>query len=120
MRGSLISLIYDKLLKLNLSVASDSQAITLINADIERIDTGMQQVHEIWANAIQIAFALWILYSQIGAAFTAPLIICISTSPIATTPFLANTEQSVLSLPHFLAKVLVRNKRRGWSASRSG
>lgn len=42
---------------------------------MERIQNGVQPIHDIWANTGEAILACWLLYCQLGAAFAAPLII---------------------------------------------
>ncbi|KAE8555722.1 hypothetical protein EYB25_000420 [Talaromyces marneffei] len=67
--------IYWKTLEAKLSAADDSAALTLMSADVERIIQGLLNIHELWANIIEVALASWLLSVQIGASFVAPLIV---------------------------------------------
>lgn len=75
LRAFLIAAIYQKTNKVVHKSDGDLAAVTLMGADVERIYTGIRSVHEVWANAIQIPIALWLLYRQVGNAFIAPLVI---------------------------------------------
>ncbi|KAI0129875.1 ATPase-like protein [Xylariales sp. AK1849] len=72
-RGCIAGAIYRKTTKLKLSAASDAAAVTLMSTDVERIRMGFLNVHEFWANTIEVGIASWLLYLQLGAAFVAPL-----------------------------------------------
>ncbi|KAK4152002.1 canalicular multispecific organic anion transporter 1 [Chaetomidium leptoderma] len=74
-RGLLASAIYRKTTESRLSTSGDSEALTLMSADIERIISGCLSIHELWANTIEVALACWLLSRQIGPAFVAPLIV---------------------------------------------
>lgn len=74
-RGLLAGAVYRKTLKAKLSAADDSAALTLMSADVERIIQGLLNIHELWANIIEVALASWLLSGQIGASFVAPLIV---------------------------------------------
>jgi ABC-type multidrug transport system fused ATPase/permease subunit len=83
-RGALAGVIYQKTVNSRL-VAEDSTVLTLMSADIERIIRGCLNIHEFWANTIQVGLACWLLSVQIGAAFVAPVIVvgcCIVCSTI--------------------------------------
>ncbi|GIC88015.1 uncharacterized protein Aud_004406 [Aspergillus udagawae] len=54
---------------------SDSAPLTLMSADVERIRLGFLNLHELWANTIEVALASWLVERQIGTAFVAPLIV---------------------------------------------
>jgi len=47
-----------------------------MSTDVERIVQGCRQVHEVWANAVQVIFATWILERELGVACIAPVGIC--------------------------------------------
>lgn len=74
-RGALAGVIYQKTVESKVSAADDSAALTLMSADIERILRGTLNIHEFWANSIQVGLAAWLLSREIGAAFVAPLIV---------------------------------------------
>ncbi|KAK1962763.1 hypothetical protein LY78DRAFT_660931 [Colletotrichum sublineola] len=76
-RAILASAVYRKTTTISLSVADDSSALTLMNADVERVMSGFSETHEYWANTIEVALACWLLQRQIGAAFVAPVIVVI-------------------------------------------
>lgn len=61
MRGSLVALIFNKTLRMSSSAVSDASAITLMSTDIDRIGTGLRDVHEIYSNFIEAVLALWLL-----------------------------------------------------------
>ncbi|KAJ5629255.1 P-loop containing nucleoside triphosphate hydrolase protein [Penicillium herquei] len=74
-RGSLVSLIFDKTLRLNTSAVSDATAVTLMSTDIERIQTSLVEMHEVYSNFIEIALALWFLARLLGIATIAATVI---------------------------------------------
>ncbi|KAI8189652.1 ABC transporter FUM19 [Colletotrichum sp. SAR 10_76] len=75
LRAYLISSIYRKTAEIQHVGDGDSAAVTLMGADVERIYAGLRLMHEVWANAIQIGLASWLLQRQLGLAFLAPLVI---------------------------------------------
>ena len=82
-RGGLISLLYTKLSDLSVTTANATSSLTLMSADIERITNGWQTMHEVWANLIEIAIAIWLLERQLGASCAIPLAVAIgSFSPL--------------------------------------
>lgn len=74
-RGSLVSVIYDKTLRLSTSAVSDATAVTLMSTDIERIQNSLIEMHEIYCNIIEIALALWLLARLIGVATIAATVV---------------------------------------------
>lgn len=78
-RGSLVSAIYVKTMEISITALENSQAVSLMSTDIQRIVDGLKFVHEIWANLLQIAVATWLLSREIGVACIAPVAISIGT-----------------------------------------
>lgn len=84
-RGALAGAVYQKTVRAKMSAADDSAALTLISTDIERIIKGCLNLHEFWANTVEVGLACWLLSYQIGIAFVAPLIVvscCVICSAI--------------------------------------
>ena len=76
-RGGLISQLFAKSSTLKANAVDSSSAMTLMSADIERITNGWQTMHEIWANAVEIALAIYLLERQLGVACVIPLAVAI-------------------------------------------
>lgn len=74
-RSCLVSAIYEKTTELQLSASADAGAITLMSSDVDRVMAGILDIHEYWANPIQIGLSCWLLERQLGAAFAAPLVV---------------------------------------------
>ncbi|KAI6785036.1 uncharacterized protein J7T54_008130 [Emericellopsis cladophorae] len=74
-RGTLFTALYDKTVCLSAASAADSTVLTLMNSDIDRIKSGLLNIHEYWANTIELALACWLLQRKIGAAFVAPIVV---------------------------------------------
>ncbi|KIA75537.1 ABC multidrug transporter [Aspergillus ustus] len=72
-RGAVVSLIYKKASMLSIKDADPATSLTLMSADIERIVQGWQTMHEIWANAAEIALAIVLLEKQLGIACAVPV-----------------------------------------------
>ena len=75
MRGSIIGLVYQKSLGLDLNVSGVSLegALTLISTDIETAVQGLVHVHELWAGIVEIGIGIYLLYRQLGAACAMPI-----------------------------------------------
>ncbi|KAH8693633.1 ATPase-like protein [Talaromyces proteolyticus] len=82
-RGTLAGVIYKKTTEIELSSTRDSAALTLMSTDIEKIRLGFLNLHELWANTVEVALASWLVERQIGAAFVAPLIIVFCCAVLA-------------------------------------
>ena len=77
-RGSLVSAIYSKTMEISITALENSQAVSLMSTDIQRIVDGLKFVHEIWANLLQVAIATWLLSREIGVACVAPVTVSLS------------------------------------------
>lgn len=76
-RGGLITMMFAKSSLLEANQADSASSLTLMSADIERITNGWQTIHEMWANVIEIAIAIYLLEVQLGVACTIPLAVAI-------------------------------------------
>lgn len=74
-RGVLVSAIYHKTTQIGIGEFDNAAAVTLMSADTERIMYALRQMHEVWANIIEVGLASWLLYTQVGFACFAPLVI---------------------------------------------
>lgn len=77
MRGSLVALIFNKTLRISTSAVSDASAITLMSTDIERIGSGLRDMHEIYSNFIEVVLALWLLARLLKIATIASTLVVI-------------------------------------------
>lgn len=73
-RGSLITLIFGKTLRLSASAVKDAEAITLMSADIDRIGLCMQILHDAYASLVELALSLWLLSRFLGIAVVPPTV----------------------------------------------
>ncbi|KAH0371885.1 putative ABC multidrug transporter, partial [Aureobasidium melanogenum] len=72
-RSVLVTEIYLRTTQARIDVSDENAAVTLMSTDMERIDLGFRSLHEVWASVIQAAIASWLLYSQLGIVFVAPI-----------------------------------------------
>lgn len=68
LRGYLIQHIYLHSTRISSFGGGASKSSTLIAADVESIYNGLRYAHELWAVPIQIGFATWLAYREIGMA----------------------------------------------------
>ena len=54
--------------------------VTLMNADIERISSGLRYIHDFWACTAEIPIALYLLWRQLGIASIAPIVVVVRES----------------------------------------
>ncbi|KAK1544257.1 hypothetical protein CPAR01_04890 [Colletotrichum paranaense] len=91
LRGVLVAAIYTKTTELRVAPGDDSAAVTLMSTDVEAIIRAWREIHEFWANTIQIALATWILSTHLGYAASGPIIV--SVFALGATVFLAPSAQ---------------------------
>ncbi|KAL7944723.1 P-loop containing nucleoside triphosphate hydrolase protein [Trichoderma barbatum] len=75
-RGALTSLVYIHTLEVS-AMASDNSnaaAITLSGPDVASITRAFESFHEIWANPLEIALAIWLLARQLGLGCIGPAV----------------------------------------------
>jgi hypothetical protein len=77
-RGGLISMLYGKTSELSINLTDPTSSMILMSADIERITTGWQTIHELWANLIEVGLAIYLLERQLGPACAVPIAVAIS------------------------------------------
>ncbi|EHK26512.1 uncharacterized protein TRIVIDRAFT_20223, partial [Trichoderma virens Gv29-8] len=75
-RGALTSLVYIRTLEVSAmsSDVSTSAAITLSGPDVASITRAFESFHEIWANPIEIALAIWLLARELGLGCIGPAV----------------------------------------------
>jgi hypothetical protein len=78
-RGSLVTLIFNKTLRMSTSAVTDASAVTLMSTDIERIGSGIRQIPETYSNFIEVALALWLLARLLKLATIASTLVVVST-----------------------------------------
>lgn len=93
-RACLVSAIYRKTTETGIDRESD--AVTLMSTDIDRILKGFQNVHELWADIVAVALASWLLELRIGAAFVSPIgLVAISTISITVLGRYTGAQQRI-------------------------
>ncbi|KAI0401333.1 ABC transporter-like protein [Xylaria palmicola] len=80
MRGCLVSALYKKTTEIDTAQYDMTAPVSLMSADVERIIQGCKDLHEIWANCLQVAIAIFLLYREVGIAVVAPVVVCIVSS----------------------------------------
>ncbi|KAI0113784.1 multidrug resistance-like protein [Nemania sp. FL0031] len=76
LRGILVSAIFSRSTELGTTDIDNSAAVTLMSTDVESINRAWREIHELWANIIQIPLAVWLLSIHIGFASVGPVIVC--------------------------------------------
>nr|XP_036575545.1 Multidrug resistance-associated protein 1-like protein 5 [Colletotrichum truncatum]KAF6782134.1 Multidrug resistance-associated protein 1-like protein 5 [Colletotrichum truncatum] len=83
-RGALIALIYKNMLSLRAETGNSQSAVALMSTEVDRITVAVEFSVAIIPNLIQVAFALWILGSQLGAVCIAPVLVAALSVSAAT------------------------------------
>ena len=73
LRGTLITAIFQKATELNIAAMDSSTSVTLMSTDVERIVRGLLDMHEFWANIIQVGFCTWLIQIELGLACLVPI-----------------------------------------------
>jgi ATP-binding cassette subfamily C (CFTR/MRP) protein 1 len=73
MRASLTDYVFQRLSHLDSAIDLAGSATTLVSADIERIQFGVRELHEIWANLISGAISLFLIERAVGVAMVTAL-----------------------------------------------
>ncbi|PYI24792.1 P-loop containing nucleoside triphosphate hydrolase protein [Aspergillus violaceofuscus CBS 115571] len=74
-RGALLATVYSQTLELGAADQGCTSALTLLGTDVERIATGLRDVHEIWASPIDIGLAVWLLGRQLAVSCIVPVVL---------------------------------------------
>lgn len=77
LRGVLVSAVFARVTDVSVVAADDSAALTLMSSDVDVIGRAMREIHEFWANILQIGVATWLLSKQIGYAAAGPIIVSV-------------------------------------------
>ncbi|EGX90496.1 multidrug resistance protein, putative [Cordyceps militaris CM01] len=75
LRGSLVGMIYAQTLEEKSETGSNADALTFMSTDVDRIVTGIQNAHEMWAASIEIVIAFALLILRIGYPSVAALVV---------------------------------------------
>ncbi|KAK3935755.1 P-loop containing nucleoside triphosphate hydrolase protein [Diplogelasinospora grovesii] len=82
-RGALVTTIYKNMLTVRAETGNSSAALSLMSTDVDRITMTALFMVLIIPDIIQLALALWILGTQLGAVSVAPIVLCIICGGIA-------------------------------------
>ena len=79
LRGTLITAIFHKATELNIAGTQIATSVTLMSTDVERIVRGLLDMHEFWANVIQVGFCTWLIEIELGLACLVPIGVALVT-----------------------------------------
>lgn len=69
--------------------------IQLMSTDIERICVSLKNLHEIWANVIELGIAMYLLQHQLGLACLVPVAVIAGEWPSKLKATSSNTAYSL-------------------------
>lgn len=64
-RGVIAATVFNKVNERGITNVDDSAALTLMSSDVERIVTGLNVIHETWANVVEAGIGIYLLERQI-------------------------------------------------------
>ncbi|KAF2449993.1 putative multidrug resistance protein [Karstenula rhodostoma CBS 690.94] len=79
LRGSLVTTVFKKATDLSLGQFDPAESVTLMSTDVERVSRGLLDMHELWANMVQVAIATWLIKVELGVAAVAPVAVALVT-----------------------------------------
>ncbi|KAJ6002742.1 P-loop containing nucleoside triphosphate hydrolase protein [Penicillium sp. IBT 35674x] len=109
-RGSLVSMIFDKTLRMGTSAASDASAVTLMSTDMERIGDGLLDMHETYSNFAEVMLALIFLARLLGLATIASTVLVIACLVAGLSVSMARANAQGLWLEFVEERVSVTSK----------
>ena len=89
-----MSVIYHRTMELHKYKLSDSQAVTLMGTDAERICNSLQSFHGCWISVIEIALAAYLLEREVGLTCVVSMVVSVgSCMPLSFTRPKLHTNQ---------------------------
>jgi ATP-binding cassette, subfamily C (CFTR/MRP), member 1 len=82
-RGSLVTMIYKNMLTVRAETGNSSSALSLMSTDVDRLTMTVFMVVNLGPDVVQLALALYILSTQLGATAVTPIILCLICAVIA-------------------------------------
>lgn len=82
-RSKVCRALYAKTIVIKGPSDSNAASVTLMSTEVDRLRTGLRDLHDIWCCPIEAAVATWLLYRQLGAATVAPVAVVIVTTAIS-------------------------------------
>ncbi|KAK2039144.1 ABC transporter [Colletotrichum somersetense] len=95
-RGTLTAFVLHRNLHPEGATPAGPIGLTLANTDVDTICRSFQSIHEIWANPIEIAVAVWLLQRQLGLGCLGPaitLVVCL-LGTIRLSKYMAPAQKS--------------------------
>lgn len=109
-RGCLVSAVYEKTTEMQILAGDDAAAITLMSTDIERIASGMESMHDMWANVLEAGLGCWLLQRKLGFAFLSPVIVIVCCGMIMVWVSRAATKAQASWMAKIQSRVSMTSK----------
>ncbi|KAI9048359.1 hypothetical protein LZ554_008151 [Drepanopeziza brunnea f. sp. 'monogermtubi'] len=74
-RGSLVDIVYHKLLEVEITAAQEAAPAGLVTADIDQLTPTIEKIHSLWASIIELGIGTYLLQIEVGWACTGPIIV---------------------------------------------
>lgn len=103
-RGATVTAVHSHALRLSSDKLHDAAALTLITADVQRLNSSLQQVDGIFAAPFEVAIAVFLLEQQIGLSCIAPIAVAVLISAIS----FANSNTAISTQKAWLSAVSER------------
>ncbi|KAK7749032.1 hypothetical protein SLS53_001058 [Cytospora paraplurivora] len=74
-RGCLLAAVYEKTTEIDTAQYDMNTPMSLVSTDMDRIMAGCKDIHEVWANTLEVGITVWLLYRELGLACIAPVVV---------------------------------------------
>jgi hypothetical protein len=108
--------VFSKMLRLPEDASTESKAMTLMVADVQRIATGLSYFHDLWATVVEAAVFTYLLQNRVGTSSLAVvgLAIGMSVSLVAHLAMQTNSEAAVCMLLSSVISKLASREQQKW------
>lgn len=86
-RGSIVSMVYQKTLRLDAASVREAAPVSLMSTDVERAVMSADKIHDLWASFLELPVVMYILARQVGAPAVFIVVPSLSTCCYTSPPF---------------------------------
>ncbi|KAH8691059.1 P-loop containing nucleoside triphosphate hydrolase protein [Phaeosphaeriaceae sp. PMI808] len=72
-RSLLMGILYSQTMMGSVANTTDTEVVTLVGTELERIRQGFERLHDLWCCPIEATVAVWLLFRQLGPSAMAPI-----------------------------------------------
>ncbi|PVH93994.1 P-loop containing nucleoside triphosphate hydrolase protein [Periconia macrospinosa] len=72
-RSLLMGILYSQTMMGSVANTTDTEVVTLVGTELERIRQGFERLHDLWCCPIEVTVAVWLLFRQLGPSAVAPI-----------------------------------------------